>query len=449
MTGFEALAGILAERALNCIPEGLLIAALSWLALRVFGTPSSATRFAAWFVTLLAIIALPFAPALSSKEGMALAFKSQVVLDPGWATAIFVCWTVIAALAGIRLALGVRKLKRLRTSCTPIQISDFPTLQAMVEQFRRIRSVEICRSSALQVPTAIGFLKPVIVVPEWALAELSEDDLKAVVLHELAHLRRRDDWTNLAQKMLRAVFFFHPAVWWVDKKLALEREMACDELVLAETGNRRAYAECLVSLAEKNVLRRGLAMAQALLSRAHETSLRLERILHSNQPRAVTARVFQPALAVTAGVAIVGVVLLGRTPKLIAFQPAPQQPAASAVNVPSVGVDGSSQALADVSRNVVNAALTTTTGAVKPNRRSTSPARIIPARQKQVRRNRALLVRTAAQEPAPEQRMILIVQTTEFNGAIPATVRFCVWRVTFDDGPDGRAVRTEIIAKSI
>jgi beta-lactamase regulating signal transducer with metallopeptidase domain len=448
MTGFEALAGIVAERALNCIPEGLLIAALSWLALRVFGTPSSATRFAVWFVTLLAIIALPFAPALSSKEGMAHA-QSQVILDPSWATAIFVCWTVVAALAGIRLALGVRKLKRLRASCTPIQISEFPALQAMVDQFRRIRSVEICSSSALRVPTAIGFLKPVIVVPEWALAELSEDDLKAVVLHELAHLRRRDDWTNLAQKTLRAVFFFHPAVWWVDKKLALEREMACDELVLAETGNRRAYAECLVSLAEKSVVRRGLAMAQALLSRARETSLRLERILHSNQPRAVTARDFQPILAVAAGVAIVGVVLLGRTPKLIAFQPALQQPAASAVNGPSVGVDGSSQAFPDVSRNVVNAALTTTTGAVKPNRRSTSPARIIPARQKQVRPNQPLLVRAAAQQPAPEQRMILIVQTTEINGAIPATVRFCVWRLTFDDGPNGRAIRTEIIAKSI
>ena len=90
------------------------------------------------------------------------------------------------------------------------------------------------------------------------MQELSAVELNAILLHELAHLRRWDDWTNLIQKIVGAVLFFHPAVWWIEKKLALEREMACDDLVLAKTASPRAYAECLVSLAEKSLLRRGL-----------------------------------------------------------------------------------------------------------------------------------------------------------------------------------------------
>ena len=65
------------------------------------------------------------------------------------------------------------------------------------------------------------------------MQELSTLELNAILLHELAHLRRRDDWTNLIQKIVGALLFFHPAVWWIEKKLALEREMACDDLVLA------------------------------------------------------------------------------------------------------------------------------------------------------------------------------------------------------------------------
>ena len=83
-----------------------------------------------------------------------------------------------------------------------------------------------------------------------------------------AHSGNSTDWTNLAQKLVRTVFFFHPAVWWIERRLSLEREMACDEAVLAETENPRAYAECLVSLAEKSFVRRGLALAQAVVGRA-------------------------------------------------------------------------------------------------------------------------------------------------------------------------------------
>ena len=118
-------------------------------------------------------------------------------------------------------------------------------------------------------------MKPLVVIPSWATRELSPAEFNTVLLHELAHLGRWDDWTNLAQKVLGALLFFHPAIWWIEKKLALEREMACDDLVLAKTASPRAYAECLVSLAEKNLLQRGIALAQAAVG----LSLRRDELL--------------------------------------------------------------------------------------------------------------------------------------------------------------------------
>jgi hypothetical protein len=111
--------------------------------------------------------------------------------------------------------------------------------------------------------------------------------------------------------------FFHPAVWWIDKRLSLEREMACDEAVLAKTQNPQAYARCLVSLAEKSFVQRGVAMAQAAIGRMRDTSRRLSRILDSGTP--ATTRVFKPVLAGVAGLAMVSVVGLPRVPKLIGF----------------------------------------------------------------------------------------------------------------------------------
>src|SRR5213078_2563160 len=120
---------------------------------------------------------------------------------------------------------------------------------------------------------------PTVVIPAWLMEELPAAELNQILLHELAHLSRWDDWSNLAQKIVKALFFFHPAVWWIERKVSLEREMACDDAVLAENHSPRAYAECLVHLAEKSVLRRGVALAQAAVGRIRQTTLRVAQIL--------------------------------------------------------------------------------------------------------------------------------------------------------------------------
>jgi hypothetical protein len=165
----------------------------------------------------------------------------------------------------------------------------------------------------------IGFVNPAVVVPRWLLQELSPSELQQILLHELAHLQRWDDWTNLAQKILKALLFFHPAAWWVEKQLSLEREMACDDAVVAETANPRAYAECLTHLAEKSFVRRSLALAQAALGRIRQTSLRVAQILDADRP-SVPTHSWKPAVLLVAGFAIACATGISRAPRLVGFE---------------------------------------------------------------------------------------------------------------------------------
>lgn len=439
MMDLQWIAQVASERAVNSIPAGLVVAALAWLSLRAFRGQSSSVRFTVWFAALLAIASLPFAPSMSHGS-VVQGSQAQVTLSPEWAQVIFIGWMLIATIAIIRLAMGVIQLRHLRKNCEVIALSDLPVnLQPMITQFQATRHVTICSAPDVRVPTAIGFLNPAIFLPKWAINDLPAEDLKAVLLHEFAHLRRGDDWTNLAQKLLRTVFFFHPSVWWIERRLALEREMACDEQVLAETGNRRAYAECLVSLAEKSVVRRGLAMAQAAISHARETSLRLARIL---QAEPVAPRAFKPTLAAVAAIGLVALAVLPGVPKLVAFQDPARTPVLSATRAPI------SPAKLNVGEQMSNS--------VKPAApNKVVMAHMVPKKSAQViavkysdARPRAAVLRAAARQSAPDRQLLVIVQSSEYDGVSPAKLTFCVWRVTFT-GQDRNTVRAEVIAKSL
>jgi hypothetical protein len=157
-----------------------------------------------------------------------------------------------------------------------------------------------------------------VIVPTWTLEELPVEELKVILMHELAHLRRWDDWTNLAQKIVKALLFFHPGVWWIDGKLTLEREMACDDLVLAQTSNPKTYAKSLLSLAERVGLGKGIALAQAALGRAHQTTHRILQILDTRRPKAT--RVWKPALGVVTAVSAIAIMAVPYTPNLVSFE---------------------------------------------------------------------------------------------------------------------------------
>ena len=439
-TSFFHLAPFVAECLLNAIPGGLLIAVLAWIFLRVAGRLNSGARFAVWFGALLAVAGLPLALSVAKGVPVTQAVPSKIVLPEFWAAAILLVWILVAALAIARIVAGLWKLRRLRNGSVPLQPSNLtPPLQEIVVRFQGTRQVGVRISPAVNVPTAIGFFRPAILLPEWALRDLSEEELKIVLLHEFAHLRRWDDWSNLAQKLVNTVFFFHPAVWWIEKKLSLEREMACDEVVLAETRNPRAYAECLVSLIEKSFMRRGLALAQAVVGRARETSLRLARILDGSLPD--SSRIFKPALGLATAVAASCLIALPGTPRLVAFENAPP---ARSTHSPSVADTISiSQSqwpkaafVPAVLRGPEIAAGSAATRKSSPVIAAYHPAKLSGVRNEteSVHETRPVMIRASALGENFVPELIFVMQTAEYDERGDAMFSVCVWRVTVEDG---------------
>src|SRR5271166_5423300 len=325
-----------AEGLLNSLPAGIAIALIAWViahALRGFG---ASVRFTLWLVALAAI---PFllgdgAPASASSRVLPSPAGEAVTLPASLAIYLLVFWTLGASFGLLRLVMSLYRLRRLRTTCSPVDHRELdPALRSELNQVQKNRKVTLCASSAVRVPAALGYVRPVVVFPAWALAELPVEQFRAVLVHELAHLRRYDDWTNLAQKLLKALLFFHPAVWFIEPRLTLEREMACDDAVLAASFAPRAYAESLVSLAEKSFLRRGVQLAQAAVSHVHQLKLRLAEILRKDKGVQGSARLRKPAVALMSLAAIVSVYGISRAPRLVAFSSdAPQLASASTVS---------------------------------------------------------------------------------------------------------------------
>jgi hypothetical protein len=465
--GMQELAQAVAERLMNSIAAGLLIAGFAWLVLRIVGKQNSGTRFAVLFSALIAIPMLPLVLGLSSAGAVTHAMRAEIMLPRFWAVVICAAWVFFAALAAIPVLVGLCNVRRLRRSGVALAPSKLhPTLRETLAQCEAVRPVTVCCSAAVSVPTAIGFFKPVILIPEWALQVLPVDELKIILLHEFAHLRRWDDWTNLAQKVVRIVFFFHPAVWWIEKRLSLEREMACDDTVLAETGNPRAYAECLVSLAEKSLMRRslaqdgllqrGLALTQAAISRARETSIRLAQILDVDRPRAT--RVFKPALGLITVLASVCLIALPDAPRLIAFENAvPQQTVAAASNnfqpraqslvVPVTARTSVAAKEPGVREVVATPAVYRRRESVDGQFEQGSFSGPVAVKQQQPRRP-VTSVAVAARQNAPAPQLLVVMQTTEFYDQGAVVLSVSVWRVTFA-APQRNAVHEGVVAKSI
>jgi len=320
---FQSVAQLTVGLILNTLPEGLLVALCAWAMLRVLPRQNSGTRFAVWFVALLTVAGLPF---VAGAPGHALALgatRPVIGLPVRWGFFLFVAWLVVAGAAMLRVAAGLLRLRKLRKNCSAVDLSALdPSVATTIEKFGSARAVTLAVSEEITVPAAIGFFRPMIVIPAWALRELPPEELNIILLHEFAHLRRWDDWSNLLQKIVRAIFLFHPAVWWIEKRVSLEREMACDDLVLAETANPRGYAKCLIGLLEKSVARRAVAMAQAAVHHAHEASLRLARILDAGRPQA-TKNGWEPALGCVAAFSMIFLALAPHTPQFVAFDHGP------------------------------------------------------------------------------------------------------------------------------
>ncbi len=444
LPSLNALAQALAGQIGNCLAGGTVILLFAGLFSHLLRRGSSSARFAIWFAGLLAIGSGPLL-AIAGWWGTARGFsplngRAAVTLPVAWALYLFVAWAVIASMALARIAAGFWQVWVLRRQSTPLDPRDLAAeLRETLAQFRPARAVAILLSDEIQSPTAIGLLSPAIVLPRWLLQELSTAELRQVFLHELAHLRRWDDWSNLLQKIVKALFFFHPAVWWMERQISLEREMACDEAVLAQTGNPRAYAQCLVRLAERSFFRRSVMLAQAAVSRVGQTSLRVARILSAGGPSAGRMR---KLIAPSFAAALIGcLALLARAPRLIAFEDNTQEttPAqAMAPRVPDLAATSTAgSALASVSQKTL-AGLSP--GRLRPgiaatdSRNPKTPSRPDGSRNGVVEAKLDLPgndQRAAATRAVESSDLVLVVVESSWSGyAVPAVWQIQMWHIT-------------------
>ncbi len=477
-SSLQSVAQISIERILNALPEGVLVAVFAWVLLRVLRKQNSGTRFAVWFLALLTVAALPVWGGFGDGRalmgpGMAWGRLHPAITIPGtWALFVFLAWALGVCVAMVRLAVGLWHLRLLRQSCTPVILENLdPAVQKTVEVIVASAAsapVTISTSECVRVPAAIGFWKRTIILPAWALRELPPGDLNVILLHEFAHLRRGDDWTNLIQKVVHALFFFHPAVWWIERRLSVEREMACDDAVLAETANPHGYAACLVSLLEKSLAHRlagkhlagkQWSMAQAAVRRAHEASLRLAQILDSNRPMAT--RVWKPALGMVGTFAVVCLLALPIAPQFVAFD----RVGRDAV-VPLRAQVGSNQLQSSLSPAVViptalrtdesPVAPKTTTPKVISARAQAAPQLasagvVVPLMNEALPREQVIPISARADQeivpqfPAPEFRTLVFFETTQYVTSDATVWRVQVWHVMLLTAERARVAKVPVV----
>ena len=162
---------------------------------------------------------------------------------------LLLAWFCGVLILTVRLMSGwlvVQRLRSHRTSAAPVALVDLAhRLQRRLHIARPVRFVQ---SAMVDVPTVIGWLKPVVLMPASALSALSPAQLEAIIAHELAHIRRHDYLVNLLQTAVETLLFYHPAVWWLSHRIRVEREHCCDDLAVSLCGDAVTYARALADL---------------------------------------------------------------------------------------------------------------------------------------------------------------------------------------------------------
>jgi len=245
----------------NWLWQGSAVALVATAILRGAPRVSATARYRLWWIALAIVLLLPFAPSLQSfgatgetpRAGVTGGLQGMTVRIPAlpyWAVSLVgAIWTgwVAASLGRALLALAnLRRLKRVCRAFPSGRESGLKTWNALCAAGRRATLVV---SDDVRTAAVLGLAPPVIAVAPGVLRELRDDDLDRILVHEWAHVQRRDDVARLVQVMVRVIAGLHPAVWWIDRQIHLDRETACDDWAVNLTGSARDYAACLTRLA--------------------------------------------------------------------------------------------------------------------------------------------------------------------------------------------------------
>jgi uncharacterized protein (TIGR03435 family) len=282
MTPFtQALSGALVD----FIWQGAVIGLLLWMALPALHRHSAATRYAVCCAALLALVMLPLltvttlwtAAASSSipvtvganpggSRAVASTAMSQTLLTfwlepqrPRIAWLAFVqqwalpVWSIGVLLLSARLAYGWTQVFNLRRSSPVAEDTVAATVMRLAARIGVRRPVRVLVASLAEGPSVIGWLRPVILLPPAAAMGLTPQQLEAVLAHELAHVTRHDYLVNLVQVLVETLFFYHPVVWWVSRRIRHERELCCDDVAVRSCGDPVGYARALTILARRRL----------------------------------------------------------------------------------------------------------------------------------------------------------------------------------------------------
>ncbi len=273
MGSFQAALALLSEgaalfwvQALEHLWQATLFAGFAFLGVQLLRKAPARTRYAVWLIALLKFL-LPAAlllfvmrvagielPAAFGSLLWFFALTPALPLGAGEASSqAFLAWTALWLLVSLAL-LG-------RWTHRKLQFSRAVRREEPIEQGREVRllaqacaqlgigyRVPLVLARRIGEPGVWGVRRPVIVLPRKIAKHLSDDELQAVILHELAHVVRRDNLLGNLTMAICCLLWFHPLVWWIDHRLLAERERACDDLVLKVLGGSQAYAAGLLKV---------------------------------------------------------------------------------------------------------------------------------------------------------------------------------------------------------
>ncbi|MGZ3503883.1 MAG: pentapeptide repeat-containing protein [Vulcanimicrobiaceae bacterium] len=392
LAALEPIARVAVATLFNSLWEAALLALAVWAVLHFVPNLNAATRYAAWCVALAAAIVLPLATTLprvtlqqdvvyehltqsstrqvpastaalrtahahprssaahshpavqtqpvqrATPSGFRLPARPHLTVPSIAALVLFALWVVVALAILVRLILNLFKLESLKRDALPLPVDYREHLKRWEDAAKGARDVRLCVSDKIEVPIAVGLFDSMVLIPEHLLATLSQDEIDQITLHELGHLRRADDWTNAFQRIVQALFFFNPAILWIAQQLDLEREVACDDWVLATTREVRPYAFCLTKMAEATTWPHRPLAAPGVFVTRKSLSIRVERLLRAGR-NIGTGIAFGPTGAVAAALIVLFFVLQSVAPSIAYTLPdTPQLAQATAAPSPAPSV---------------------------------------------------------------------------------------------------------------
>ncbi|MGX5820350.1 M56 family metallopeptidase [Chitinophaga lutea] len=204
---------------------------------------------------------------------------------------IMMIWSIVFLFKCFRIGFGLFQIGRIRTRGLQAAGEEWNT---KVDELSAVigiqKAVRLWQSKIVRVPLTTGFLRPCIFVPLGLLAQLPADQAEAIILHELAHIRRNDYLVNMLQSFAECIFFFNPGLLWLSARLREEREACCDDIVVAHMPQQASYLHALVSFATTNAGPHN-RLELAIIRKQHSLLNRIRRLLtKENQMPSITER---------------------------------------------------------------------------------------------------------------------------------------------------------------